>query len=473
MFSIGLRFLMERYYAQDPTYSTTQSSLAPVPEWPPAPARIFSALLAAAYQHTDTLSTEETAALKWLETLSAPSWAESTPTHFDARTQHGRVLRTAVPTNYANHKSALRYFTSIACDSPGYWIWPDADPAEHLPALTQLLHRVSYVGASASFVALWIENNPPPATLVPTDRHNDIHTLVHLPYPGRLSELQDIYAIGNRTRPTPGRTQGYREQSFKPAIPPTPSPESNPYDLLYVWTTEPAHISSITDVQHVTRQLRQAIMAQARTLSLPIPEALSGHHLPSNNESVPPPHCAYVALPHVGPHPHSDGHIVALAIAIPRTLTPADRQTVYRFLGSLQTLHYQHQTYHLTPGSYASPQAAMPERWTKPATQWTSVTPVIFDRFPTRKTPWLDVLNRMAHNAHLPPITAGTCLAHPPGGIPPASAFAIHRHAYHTPAALIQHLTITFAQPVSGPILLGALRHFGLGLFIPTSRLES
>ncbi len=464
MFSIGIRFLMGRYYAQDPAYTAQRSK--PTPEWPPAPDRLFSALVAAAYTNSKKLPADEAAALRWFEQLPPPSWSGTI--HSSSETRNGRVILTAVPKNYEVkkelHQNALRYATSIASESPGYWTWSDVDPTKHLVALTHLIHRVSYLGSSASFVSLWIESNPPEPTLVPASDQSIDH-MVRLPYPGRLTFLQTTYQQIN-TYPSPGLPQGY--QLVQAIQPPTITPriDEGPYDQLYVWTLDPAMPRSIASGLQVTNRLRQAVIAQAKILQQPIPKAISGHlsdcdMISDDNRS---PHCAYLALPHVY-SPHSDGHIVALAVAIPRTLSAEDQHAVYQFLGTVKALQVGNTSYQLIPRSHRSPYAADPRRWSKPATQWTSVSPVVFDQFPTTRKPLLTILNLMAEHAKLPEIIACQTIQ-PNGAVPMARDFFIKRHS-NSPAALVRHLTIAFAHPVKGPILLGRLRHFGLGLFVP------
>jgi len=50
-------------------------------------------------------------------------------------------------------------------------------------------------------------------------------------------------------------------------------------------------------------------------------------------------------------------------------------------------------------------------------------------------------------------------------GVPPVRAFQTRRVGI--PPRLASHALLVFPEPVRGPVLLGAGRYFGLGLFRP------
>ncbi len=65
MFSLRVEFPSGRYVA-------ARSDDSSVPEWPPHPSRLFSALVAAAYQLSGGMSEARCRALTWLESQPAP-----------------------------------------------------------------------------------------------------------------------------------------------------------------------------------------------------------------------------------------------------------------------------------------------------------------------------------------------------------------------------------------------------------------
>lgn len=142
MFAFEVRYLMRKAFAGD--YSNRGES-----EWPPHPARFYSALVAACYQ--TGMGEAGEAALHWLERQG--------PAHISAESAGECVPYTGfVPTNYVDkngiHTKQPRAFpAAIPKDDLVYFIWPDALPnSEVRTALYEMSARVGYLGRSASFV---------------------------------------------------------------------------------------------------------------------------------------------------------------------------------------------------------------------------------------------------------------------------------------------------------------------------------
>ncbi|MGH9567728.1 MAG: type I-G CRISPR-associated protein Csb2 [Candidatus Angelobacter sp.] len=106
--------------------------------------------------------------------------------------------------------------------------------------------------------------------------------------------------------------------------------------------------------------------------------------------------------------------------------------------------------------------------WIGPAKRWSTVTPVLLDRFPKKKGPSAeDILRTGCRRAGLPdPIS----IEHSPfsklTGIVPVPEFCLTRHKDARPRWGV-HATLEFDQQICGPVLVGAGRFFGLGLFKP------
>jgi CRISPR-associated protein Csb2 len=110
-------------------------------------------------------------------------------------------------------------------------------------------------------------------------------------------------------------------------------------------------------------------------------------------------------------------------------------------------------------------------------THWTTVTPVILDRFPKRRGPGGSVavdapeeqLQRALERRGLPAAsieiwTPHRTIPHRLGGQTHLDAFRRARIGERTAYPVIG-ATMSFDQPVVGPIVLGRLAHFGLGRF--------
>jgi CRISPR-associated protein Csb2 len=120
-------------------------------------------------------------------------------------------------------------------------------------------------------------------------------------------------------------------------------------------------------------------------------------------------------------------------------------------------------------GTAASPPAGGQEAharrpsWLLPSRRWTSVTPVVLDRFPRKGAVESEVI-RSVLQAGLPePVEVAVSLAPLlPGGVPMRSADLPDSLR----ARLFRHVSLVFDRPVAGPILLGAGRYLGVGVFV-------
>ena len=110
----------------------------------------------------------------------------------------------------------------------------------------------------------------------------------------------------------------------------------------------------------------------------------------------------------------------------------------------------------------------LPETWTRPSTRWTSLTPFVPAGHMRRGRDLLDFLRKeikreFSYRPHLPSPNLTVDIT-PDGRWP---LFIRHRWRRETRSATrpCYGLDVTFTEPVTGPIALGALAHFGLGLF--------
>jgi CRISPR-associated protein Csb2 len=108
--------------------------------------------------------------------------------------------------------------------------------------------------------------------------------------------------------------------------------------------------------------------------------------------------------------------------------------------------------------------------WMKPARRWSSVTPILLDRFPKKGRNSIGaIIARSCENVGLPrPLEVFAARCSSLHGVEPSFRFVTQRRSPSAPnARLYTHVEVTFEQEVAGPILLGAGRHFGLGLMRP------
>jgi CRISPR-associated protein Csb2 len=450
MLAFEVQYLSGRAYACD--VQNRQRA-----EWPPHPARFFSALVAAF--HESDLSEAERESLEWLEEQGSPqinagqAWERAGVTSF--------VPVNDKPSLFAPKARQARFFPSAtlpAVDSTVYFIWPLAEPEHRVQALSQIADCVTYLGSSASLVRVRLCETPPEPTLVP-DEEGDI--LLRVVTRGRLRELEETYGRGQR--PAVGRWETYRPAQIET--------EEPIYDVGVFGDWYVFRLSQQTGTGwpieagvKLTDAVRRTLLDEKFAGKNP-PDMLTGHGRH--------PHCAYVALPFVG-HKHADGHILGFAIVFPRKIELEDRRAVLRVLSKFrkepQLVIPEVGAWQADFISSDPPRATLnPQTWSRPARVWHSVTPVLFDHFPKNK-PGLtagEIISESCRHIGLPLPSKITISRYSPlTGVEPANKFLLQRRKEDAPR-FSAHITLIFDRQVRGPILLGAGRYFGFGLMRP------
>lgn len=436
-------------------------------EWPPHPARVFSALRSVADE-------ADLGALRVLEGLGPPEVHASAPVAELGTRAYVVTNSLAAKGGNLNHlgrTSGLRERRSVIPTSPRVlMVWPDdeAMDAAELSLLDALARRVPYLGRSTSLVLMEArrEASAPDTKGLEVWRPcqvDEAQAWLRVPYPGYLKELEALHAMGAPAWQASdgGRaSQPYCRVTNQTEEDPAPAVVASPYhDLVVLRFTDrrpPARLTAL-----FTAALRSHVM---KSTADPLPPAVHGHGIDGQE------HVAYLGLP-VSGWPHSDGHLVGLAVAIPG-MTPADRRQLLRgVLGNGEAASVALRVPGLrspVPLEYRPedrlPYSATPERWTRPSREWVSVTPVVLDRYPKRG----DVEKSVAHSfglAGLPTpadLQVSTSELTPgaarllPGDLPPRAR-----------GRLFRHVRARFDEPVAGPVLVGAGRYFGVGLLAP------
>jgi CRISPR-associated protein Csb2 len=456
MLAIEVRFLLGRYVAAD--YRDREKA-----EWPPHPARLFSALVAAAYE--SGLGESARAALLWLERLPPPQLCA------DPEPSLPLPVTVFVPVNdpvqdYSPQRAERqpRAFPSAVPAQPTvHFVWPEAQPDA---VLTQVLMAIAanmtYLGSSRSPVRARLTDRHPDPNWFP-DESGDV--VLRVPSQGRLDSLR--WHFDNGLRPSGGAFQRYRvgNRQGSARVPETV------YGEMVVYRLAGPVAMEIETTLRLTEVLRAAAMRQAQDVGGLVPSLLSGHD-EQGKPSI-QPHAAYAPLPFVSDtQVHADGRIMGLAVVLPRAVSPADRRSA---MGSLVRID------HLTvPGvgrlalERVTPDQSVPHNlrlgtWAEPRRQWASATPVLLDRFPRKEKDVQTILGRACTHVGLPApkvvVADHYSALH---GVEPSFRFVVQRrNGTRSKARLYTHVRLTFDKPVRGPLLLGAGRHFGLGLLRP------
>ena len=451
------------------------------PDWPPQPDRVFSALVSAWGIRGESRS--ERSALEWLESQPPPVIHAS-----------GCTARTApdvfVPPNDASASTAWhtylrvlpghrrrqpRRFPVARPDDPSVrMVWPDAPDTATVHALNSLAGCVGYVGHSASLTRCrFIVGDDGKADLKPAPARRRV-------YPGRLQELIEAHDL-RPDRPV-----------IRPGAPVFPEP-ANSVTHSEEWLVLEAVDSETPDIRAsalVGRLLRKALMAGYRRVGLggEIPEVVSGHT--PDGSPTRRPHVSIVPMAFVGSR-YSDGRVFGFA------LIPPPGESLLRVEGlrkAFETVapyrkEEQRRVLTLQGPPLRKPLLLAPERlggdrrrsldtdpYLAESTRWASVTPIVLDRHLKRggENEVRALVVRACQNAGLPPpdpdrIQVGKHSA-VSGAAPARPSTSEPRWLrWRLPQSLesrqLVHAVIDFDRGVRGPVLLGAGRFTGLGLF--------
>ncbi len=553
MFGLVVELLAGRYAAA--AYNDRSQA-----EWPPHPARLFSALVATWAEHEprESAGESERAALEWLEQLEAPEiWADRTdrvavrtvmpafvpvndeyevsPVDTDklqaaevdaasaegpGRTKADKTVEKlrkkllddtakaiAVPAKLAKegglrvlpeHRGKQpRTFPVVVPETPLVaFAWPNATPsADVAAALSRLLARLVRLGHSSSMVRAFM------ATGDVLAKHRDSRRrfrpddeagrhVIRWVSPGQVGRLVQAYDLHRETEPRvlPARLVRYTELGEAEAARTIASSFSD--DWIVLERVDGPRLP-ITSGPGLARQFRRAMMACA---DQPVAPIISGHRGDGANDVD---HAAYVPLPFIG-HRHADGAILGIAIILPRSADEAAKRAIARAITSMEDRG---------GGEVGSPQIRLnlgerplilrrlgwePERatvassrWSAPSRRWATATPIALDRNPGDLHD-LDAERRAAAFANA---TASVHEAVARIGLPAPIEIDVVRscvvpgnakpHTYPRfpvePSKLqrvLVHARLVFAEPVRGPLVLGAGRFQGLGLCLPMDRTQ-
>jgi CRISPR-associated protein Csb2 len=422
-------------------YAATAHNDRGCAEWPPHPARFFSALVAALHDHEE-VDQPERAALLWLERQSAPSlWvdpesrvgrrqvqdvyvpvndvtlgldteirnaeealqradgaskrragerrlatARSAPSVVDAAPSD-KALKTAIALLPERRTRQVRTFPVVIPETQTFaFLWPDADAIEHRGALERLCARVTRLGHSSSLARCNVVDRDISPTLVPSD---DGDTTLRVIGAGQLERLNRAFAHrrgdGDENYVLPSRTQRYRPASEVAA--PTAHAESVFSADWVVFERVGGSRPVSSRSTDLARALRDALLEQHGDKGLPT--ALSGHAEGAPTEQ---PHVAFVPLPFVG-HEHADGAIMGCALVLPRQLPTSDRQTLLRLVAKWEKERSDKRGNLTLAGESLPPftvrrvdvsmkRSLSPELWCRASTRFITATPVALDKNP-------------------------------------------------------------------------------------------
>jgi len=458
---------------------------SPIPDWPPQPDRIFSALVAtwAAHGQVD----REAEALEWLEKLPAPRILASVaeprtgaivfvPPN-DPRSDKQKHAKGVLPA--LRRRQWRRFPAARPHDRIIRLFWPEAEPKQEMLAGLQGLARdTAYIGHSASLTRchFWVDQA--------ASGLNDATVPERQVYGGRFAELCRTFNAGRRP------LAGARVASVSDAKPERTNLFGERWLIL-------EHVDGkMPDIRAcalIAKTIRDALLSGYQRISLghAIPEVASGHASDGNPTHA--PHFAVVPLSFTG-FRYADSHIMGFALAPPRdsailddkdfrmvlrTLAPIDERRGRRILtirskgGAGPDRAF---SIDFSPTFEASGRSLDPALYTRRARFFATVTPIALDRHLKEKgeAQQHEIRAQIAtacRNIGLPDpeeiVTdkhsafEGAPSAYPSGKSP---AWMRWRLPPSLASRQLTHAVIRFAARVEGPVILGAGRFMGLGL---------
>lgn len=520
--TISLRFPAGRYVAA----SWGDKDRA---EWPPHPARLCLALLDACYKAA--CPAEEREALQGLCRLPAPEVIHPSEGHATVHVLKGVfVPQNPGRAEAFSHSRSRRSFPTVFVDAEEpavFFHWAGSDlPADQREALARLLGRLPRFGHSSSLVMARLADEAPlPSTLwqrllpLGQEATGSPDCQLRVPWDGLVESAEAAFDAAGRAeikaraaalppgRKLPlsdsrGRHDPRHQWTGYQALA-SGAPASSPWsEQLFLLQKESGNRLGLESTWQLTETLHKALLDRwsRDPVRGAIPSWLSGHQAASGEPGTKSLataaadhlHLAMFPLAHVDEHQeHADGHLLGIGLAFPRPKEIGIDAVEFRlqWRHALAALFEGNEQLELSPrdkswrwvlrpvASPQPPQALQPSRWIRPACVWATVTPVILDRHPKphfRKDPlaWQEscrsILSASFQRLGLPEpveiIPSMTSVVH---GAPPAPAFIPPGARSGRPQRFHLHSVIRFAVPVAGPMIVGAGRYRGYGLFVP------
>ncbi len=445
-----------------PHYPAARTDDRTRPEWPPHPGRVFCALVAS-HRDEDDLTT-----LRRLEQLQPPRVHVPEPVEETHRASYVVTNRRESAGGHQAHpaRTALeRSWEGISTAGRFVLVWDDA-PDDLVASIDQIAARVPYLGRSTGVAILQASTGAPSEDLPETYEPCDLVAAevdLRVPYAGYVDDLVALHVAG-RSAWEAARTLGYRRRRRTDPVAAQPEAIASVFPDLVVLRFDGVKPAGRL-LPLFTRALRLRVM---RDVPDPLPAALHGHDPASE------PHVAFLGLPVVGSQ-HSDGHLLGMAVALP-TMPAADRVKLVRALrrelepgsgvfeldvdgvGSYQLLTHDPVVHTV--------RTLDPRRWRRGSRTWVTATPVVLDRFPKGGDVAGEVRRTVTRSGLPEPVDVEVATRPLTGG-----AVDLHPRDLpsHLKGRLYRHVRLSFPVRVTGPVLAGAGRYCGLGLFSPES----
>lgn len=445
-------------------------------EWPPAPSRLFDALVAAdgtrdRCRHTD--GTE----LEFLENAGSPLIDAVPEVHhepllprFVASWGHmffrdNKTREIQVHQEYVGRKGGeVRPGVRLSPKSRIVRYMWDADVSEaHLQSLRMRAARIGYLGCSDSPVRVRIEVTqdevrPEDTRVFAPDPSGPVP--IGVPSPGRLTALDaafDEWFVDGRSRSV-GRYQFPSLVTKVRYRPPRSMVGARASGRIVASLILRPAVSG-RRVSAVAEAFKAAVLDRYPAGRGELPAVLHGHGFEKTGYDL----ARFLPLPDVG-HAHASGRIHGVALWLPSEVDDevvAVARDVVRSIAELKGrgLRVRAEAWN----RQRRPHAARPHRWRGPSRRWVTVFPAVHERHVTLT---LDEIRRWCDHAGIPEPAEFRHSRAPliAGGVSLVPSEVHRRGRMGRPYC---HVELAFPEPMAGPIVIGSGRQRGLGLCAP------
>lgn len=461
-FGISVELLHGSFRADPDGLAST--GLAEQGEWPPAPARLFSALVAADGTG-DRCQVTDGSELEWFEKLPPPM-IHASPVCWHQRLEprfvvvHKGTAERSTAQEYVGRKAGLvRPGVRAVPRNPTVLYTWEVEPRQAVVrALRLRAARVGYLGAADSPVRLRVLGGVPSAVadlgrFVP-DPAGDVVTRV--PKEGDLRLLDRMFETWTLHGAGVGRAQFpalRHEVVYRSPL----AVEDVDRGVVVAWLRL-AHALPGRRLSAVTAAFKAAVLSSHHGEPPPV---LHGHVGGGSGYDL----ARFLALPDVGFH-WSKGRIHGLALWTPPGTDARVRARAKDAAFSVRRLIGPGIDVGVVPrDSTDRVLARAPKRWCATAVGWATAFPAIHER---RGPLDLAKISLWCEHAGLPAPVAARFARAPfvTGGVDLAP---IEVNRPGRPRLPYSHVELRFAEPVTGPVVIGAGRQRGFGLCVPVA----
>ena len=456
--------LLNGTFRGDPDGSANTGRLARG-EWPPSPARLFAAFVAADGTVEAGRVTDDSE-LEWFEGLPPPViYADPITSHqlLEQRYVARPGRANATHQEYVARSGVLsRGGVRVAPRRPHVvYSWEAASPDEAvLHALRRRAARVGYLGSSDSPVRVRVATGPLPPqagddAFVPDAQGG---TLINVAQCGDLRRWDSLYRQWTERGASLGRSQF--PALAHPVAYRSPGQTEEPVDRGQVaaWLRLETAVSG-RRVSAVTALFKKAVLDWRQRMHGEPPAVLHGHGFSGRGYET----ARYLALPDVG-YPRSRGRIHGLALWLPPGVDAMTRRTTQDAARAIRRLAGYGVNVAVFPhDGEERPRAAHPRRWLRTSRRWATAVPAIHER---RRPLDLAEVSRWCRHAGLPePIAFREERTPLVSGALDLAPVEVNRPG--RPGLPYSHVELWFDEAVPGPVVIGSGRQRGFGLCVP------